>query len=172
MKDLQKRLIYSDDLDTMYGSEEERLAMYKEANDIPEEEEVDENEIIEWSYNSLHHEYDSLLSDIRNSENPVCLCMANIGTWQGRRAGGKIGKLDELISSAMADYNDIYHNTKDGTLEIKATHHDGTSYYAIMPLTKKGEEYWERHYYDDPGELHLHLYIIKGYTKRFKTIWS
>ena len=172
MKDLQKRLIYSDDLDTMYGSEEERLAMYKEANDIPEEEGVDENEIQEWFYDSLRIDYDDFLTNIRNSENPVCLCIADIGTWQGRRAGGKIGKLDELISSAMADYNDIHHNTKDGTLEIQASHHDGNNYYTIMPLTKKGEEYWERHYYDDPRELHEHLYTIKGYTKRFKQNWN
>ena len=62
-----------------------------------------------------------------------------------------------------SDAQDIYID-KDG-LHVADYHHDGSLSLEVRILTKKGEEYWERHG-EQSYQCHKHLYETNGLTRK------
>lgn len=84
---------------------------------------------------------------------------------------GPAGKVIEVNSvydflkfcSDSSDAQDIYID-KDG-LHVVDYHHDGSLHLDVLVLTKKGEEYWNRH--DTQSyEVHKHLAETKGLARK------
>lgn len=89
--------------------------------------------------------------------------------WMGKQEGGLISdkKLYELISDLRTNdcYSEIKICVENNTLYVYNSHHDGCSRYKIKALTKKGEQWYLNHKYDDRRYLVEHLMNTKGYTK-------
>lgn len=74
---------------------------------------------------------------------------ASLGRWNGRFNSGKIltsGWSDFLKIIGKYDYISIVDN--NGHLEVVGRHHDGTDYFEIRELTRKGDEYANGYHYD------------------------
>lgn len=77
------------------------------------------------------------------------VCKASLGRWNGRFNSGKIltsGWSDFLKIIGKYDYISIVDN--NGHLEVVGRHHDGTDYFEIRELTRKGDEYANGYHYD------------------------
>lgn len=74
---------------------------------------------------------------------------ANLGRWNGCFNSGKI------LTSGWSDfvkiigkYDNISIVDNNGHLEVVGRHHDGTDYFEIRELTRKGDEYANGYHYD------------------------
>ena len=74
---------------------------------------------------------------------------ANLGRWNGRFNSGKI------LTSGWSDfvkiigkYDNISIVDNNGHLEVVGRHHDGTDYFEIRELNRKGDEYANGYHYD------------------------
>lgn len=94
------------------------------------------------------------------------LVIADLGLWDGRKAGGKYGKLNDMWDKLFEDSNSIYYNPENGTFVIEAVHHDGTNYFTVYLLTEEGVEYLEDD--NDYKEGHQHVVNTEGLTERFE----
>lgn len=73
------------------------------------------------------------------------ICIADIGTWQGRRDSYKVLKsnLNEILNSFGCDYLKVY--AEDGNIKARAVHHDGTNRYLFRMLKPfKTDEAYDR----------------------------
>lgn len=158
-------LIYSDNMAEMFGTEQDMLNNYNEAVIDNGEEPLTEftDEVDRYHRELARIYFEDFLDEF--GDIPV-IAIASLGLWTGRRDGGKSGKLGDLIYLACEDYNYLYYDREDGTFKLNAHHHDGTNYFTFYQLTKKGQEYLERH--GDTREAHHHVDTTKGYTKRIK----
>lgn len=154
-----KWLLYSDDMDEMLGTEEERKQEYMACNDISPEE-FEEDAFESWCDSWLYSFWEDF-KEFTDKDQKV-LFVADLGLWNGRRDGGKIGKLHDLIQQATEDYNTIYYYPKDGHMTLKAIHHDGTNYFKIYGLSEEGKRYVNNHEYDEERMVHNHLLRNKG----------
>lgn len=74
---------------------------------------------------------------------------ASLERWDGRFNSGKIltsGWSDFVEIIGKYDYISIVDN--NGHLEVVGRHHDGTDYFEIRELTRKGDEYANGYHYD------------------------
>lgn len=73
---------------------------------------------------------------------------ASLGRWNGRFDSSKImtGGWDDFLKLLGYDIFEIVDN--NGHLEIVGRHHDGTDYFEIRELTRKGDEYANGYHYD------------------------
>lgn len=74
---------------------------------------------------------------------------ANLGRWNGRFGSGKImtGGWNDFCR-VIQDYDNLEIVDNNGHLEIVGYHHDGTDYFEIRELTRKGDEYANGYHYD------------------------
>lgn len=167
-------LLYSSNYNEELGTDEEILKEFKnctnwdwdyEEDETVPEPNIEDPEVQDWIDDTLQLRYEDFFYQLPNI---ICILHGTIGTWMGAQAGGSIDNLKNLIRKATEDYTKIVYDEKNGVIEITAAHHDGTNYWTIKALTKKGEEYWQNHYYDDPRTLHHHILNTKGYTKKIK----
>ena len=167
-------LLYSSDYNEELGTDEEILEEFKNCTNwdwdyeedvtVPEPN-IEDPEVQDWIDDTLRLRYEDFFYQLPNI---TCILYGTVGTWLGPREGGGIDNLKNLIEKATQDYNKIIYDEKNGIIEIIAVHHDGRNHWAVKALTKKGEEYWQNHYYDDPRILHHHILNTKGYTKKIK----
>lgn len=160
-------LLFSNEYNKQLGTDEEIIQQFKDCMGCDESEmEPDwEREVYPWICETLDYYCDDFFSQLPDI---MCILTGYISTWQGRRAGGKVGKLKHLLREAQEDYNTFILNEQNGTIEIKVIHHDGVNCFVVRALTEKGERYYNNHYNKDPRELHTHLLNTKGYTKKIK----
>lgn len=158
-------LIYSDNMEEMFGTEQDMLNNYNEMLACNDEEPITEfTDAVEEYHRDLAQTYlDDFLGEF--GDIPV-IAIASLGLWAGRRDGGKSGKLKDLLLLACEDDNYLYYDREDGTFKLNAHHHDGTNYFTFYQLTKKGQAYLDKH--GDTREAHHHVDTTKGYTKRIK----
>lgn len=74
---------------------------------------------------------------------------ASLGRWNGRFNSGKIltsGWSDFV--KIIGEYDNISIVDNNGHLEVVGRHHDGTDYFEIRELTRKGDEYANGYHYD------------------------
>lgn len=74
---------------------------------------------------------------------------ANLGRWNGRFDSGKImtGGWNDFCR-VIQDYDNLEIVDNNGHLEIVGYHHDGTDYFEIRELTRKGDKYTNGYHYD------------------------
>lgn len=170
---MKKNMIWS--YDTYGWDEEEMKAMYKECY----EETPSEETLQQYIYDTNQDCLDDEKSNVKFYENihgrKQYIVLADCGLWYGRRDGGKIIiGLWNAISQCFEDYNEIYE--EGGRLKVTAHHHDGTNYFQIKELTKRGEEFAERHKWDmSDRELHKKLFNDSHYSRNvraFKEIYG
>lgn len=160
-----KWLLVSDDVEEMLGTEEEQKEQYCECCDI-DPQNVEEVALQQWCYGCIEGYWEDFFFSLDKDQQ--CLLIADLGLWDGRRAGGKIGGIESLVRQGAEDYNSIYYFPKDGHMEIKAVHHDGTNYYKIYALGAEGRRYANEHCYDDDRTVHNHL--LHNKSKYFEPI--
>jgi len=120
--------------------------------------------------------FDELRHFIENNKRAFIIT-GSVGRWTGQHRGGY------LFNSAYGNngyYSSLYRRglwdafkdcdyfefiDDNGLLKIRCSHHDGTNYYEVRELTKKGEEYAELHEYDDDEEVHKVLLSSNIYTR-------
>lgn len=154
--DNNTKFVWSDDIDDMFGSEEQQLAYYNdyaEANELELKEKIDDD-VIDCLNETNNIYLDDFLYEFGNVE---VLAIADLGLWYGRRAGGRIGLLRDVICRTFEDYNTICYLPEEHCFEVKAVHHDGTNYFKIYALSTHGKRYIERHRMDSDREVHNHL---------------
>lgn len=156
------KLIWS--YDTSDWNDEEIKNEYKEIyEETPTETDLEEykatinNENLSIMFSEiLHHE--------RNHSTKLYVVKATLGLWDGIYDGGKvIESLESAIKQTFEDYNKIY--IEGRRLKVKAIHHDGTNFYQFKELTKRGEEYYERHKYEDQQQLVETLFKNSHYSR-------
>lgn len=77
------------------------------------------------------------------------VCKVSLGRWNGRFNSGKIltsGWSDFV--KIIGEYDNISIVDNNGHLEVVGRHHDGTDYFEIRELTRKGDEYANGYHYD------------------------
>lgn len=91
------------------------------------------------------------------------IIVGTLGLWYGRVDGGKfINNVGEFIEM-LKDNTKIY--DKDGHLFIETSHHDGTNYYEMKLLTKKGVELAENNGFRHDRKLHQTIFNNNFYSK-------
>lgn len=180
MKDM---FLWSSDFWDNYDDEEEAkldfgdLIMYNKG--YSSEDEITFEELIEEFYdmNGIHYDEfrDAILhhDKVKRINDGAYLVVADLGLWDGRRAGGKIfGSLLGVINEVGNGCDDVRYEIKDNDLVITARHHDGTNYYTVRYVTPRGYDWAERNYgtgCDVDEECHEHLLKTKGYTRKMFT---
>ena len=88
------------------------------------------------------------------------LAMGTVGRWTGNHAAGTVfDNLDEFFHSATkdCDYWEIW--DENGHLYMRCSHHDGTNYFEIKRLSRRGVgvlENWEFDYTNETPEEIMH----------------
>lgn len=107
--------------------------------------EITEDLIRRHIYSIIEDESENFWSAIRRAEDPYYwLVIADIGTWQGRRDGGKVfNGLTEALMACVDDVDD-YTIAEDhrGNVVIHAYHHDGTNHFQLYRLSERGADWY------------------------------
>lgn len=139
-----------------------------------EEEEVSDEKVEKRLYedNELDFEYiGEVLSELFKNKNKL-LVKGVESTWSGRGEGGKIiDEWSELLD-IFSHCECIKIENEKGHLYVTGSHHDGGLEIEVKELTKKGEEYLDKHEYDmSDRELHNKLWSSSNYTRLFRFEW-
>ena len=161
------KLIWS--YDTSNWNDEEIKDEYKEIY----EETPTETELEEYKDTINNDDLSIMFSEIlhyeRNHSTKLYVVKATLGLWYGVYDGGKvIESLESAIKQTFEDYNEIYIERR--RLKVKAIHHDGTNFYQFKELTKRGEEYYERHKHGNQQQLVETLFKNSHYSHEVSMI--
>lgn len=149
------------------GGEEIYIAEYNEVakcNDWPEVKSVEDERLKDYFDDQMANDYDYFIDEYGQRD---VMVLADLGLWNGRVQCSKFGKLASLMESMVQDYNYIYYNPENGTFVLKAIHHDGTNWYTIYPVTTKGLEYIQEHYYTMDDDDNRKLVQTEDMVTRF-----
>ncbi len=144
MKKNKKVTLYSNEISSE-RIEEARQYLLDENGEEPTD-----NELWDFIYASDDVDWDVFKSEYEkyfNTHNFVV--RADLGRWNGRFGSGKIltnGWYD--FCRMIQDYYTIEIIDNNGHLEVVGHHHDGTDYFEIRELTRKGDEYANYFHYD------------------------
>lgn len=138
--------IYSNyDLGDMYDDARQYLI---DEWGVNEEDEADimptDDEIWKEIYAQDEMNWDDTFYELKNFfKDKKVIFFGSLGLWTGRHDAGKIGDFESLFYEAVRDCDYIEFSDRDGHLELKCSHHDGTNYFEIRVLTDKGYNYAE-----------------------------
>lgn len=137
---------------TLYSNEfsSERIEDAKQYLLDENGEEPTDSEVMSFVYADDDIEWDVFKSEYEkyfNTHNFVV--SASLGRWNGRFDSGKIltggwGDFCRIIQ----EYDTLEIIDNNGHLEVVGHHHDGTDYFEIRELTRKGDEYASYSHYD------------------------
>lgn len=133
-------IVYTDD-STKYNEDEIRQEMAETWGSNPED--FTEKEVQNFIETDIHFVWEDLWFFL--DPNQKVLCLADLGLWDGRQAGGKVGTLKTIVIDAMEDFNTLSFNEEENTLQLEAIHHDGTNDFTFYGLTDEGWEYAAEH---------------------------
>ena len=142
---MKKHLIYSNEIDRVWGSYDEAERWAREALlDEHAEEEITDDMIWTWLYSELELEAEDFWAGVRANKDGNWLVIANIGTWQGRRDGGKVFPSLSAALSAVCDNMDYVTIEEDarGGVHARCVHHDGANHFDIYRLSARGEAWY------------------------------
>lgn len=147
---------------------DEMKGVYEECCD-----ETPSDELLEEYIQDTNNDYlDDIRAEIecheKNHDSKTYVIIGNLGLWYGRVEGGKIIEgLWNSLRQCFEDYNKIYE--ENGRLKVTAHHHDGTNFFQIKELTKRGEDFAERHKWDmSDRELHKKLFNDSHYSRNVR----
>lgn len=92
-----------------------------------------------------------------------------IELWRGKYPGGFLfHTFEEMWTKATKDCDYFHLYDENGHFYIKCSHHDGTNFYEIKRLTKKGEIYYDNWNYgtrpDTRTEQQVHKKLMECYS--------
>ena len=124
---MKKRIIWNN-TDIDFDEWKECFIEYQRENGYPYPEEVTNNDVWNFIFESLDNQLDDERWNLNVETDGRILVIADLGFWDGRKQGYKIlkGKVSDILYDD-ADYIEWYgdgHNIK-----ATASHHDGTNYY-------------------------------------------
>ena len=126
----------------------------------------DSTEFHNWVYNTLEMDWDDFKINLKyDKENNVdCVVTGSLGLWYGTRDinAKHFPTLQEAINACITGCDYITITEEDGTIFVKASHHDGTNQFEIHKLNAKG--------YDAHCETDNDLNNPK-YFDKFKIEW-
>lgn len=99
----------------------------------------------------------------------IWLAFGCCGLWYGNIPAGTVfTDFKKFFYQAIkdCDYWKIY--DENGHLYLQCSHHDGTNFFEIKEVTKKGVEYlenWEYNYNDKRTEEYIHKKVIEKYSR-------
>lgn len=111
-------------------------------------------------------DYDMMMDTLKELTNQTTyhVIYGSLGTWRGRfNIYPQVDiHLDSLVKKAMSNC-DCSVKLVDGKIEITSHHHDGTNYYTIQPLNRKGEQRYDdgKISEDDDFKKYVKKYNIK-----------
>ena len=156
----------------------EQYCIERHLEDYPEDTEWEpsDNEVYEEIESNYEFAWDDVSSELKSffDDGDTFVLTGTAGTWRGRMAGGAIIHNYNELSKAWANRDYVVIKDTNGKFSIDATHHDGTDYWEVRKLTKRGLDYLNKHEYDDPEELHSKL-ASKGYSVNLhycKNVWG
>lgn len=175
--------VFYDDTDVCNQYDETKNAlfdMYQEdynwysADEVPDD--MIWKEIASQNDDELHYLKHSLGKIINGNH---CLIKGTTGLWHGRKDCGRfITSVEELFSGlSHLDYIKFYEI--NGHFYIEGSHHDGSDYYELKMLTKKGVEYADRNYFAHDRQLHTTIFdnnfystLPRMYTKLYGVMYG
>lgn len=142
---MKKYIIYNDDVCEYANEFKKDIIENLQANNCN----IDDDAIYQEAYAMINNDYEYMQELINCYENiykpQKILCIANFGLWYGRRKAQKyFNNLYDALRVCYQDNNKLYFKKNNSTLELSASHHDGTNYYkfyAIIDGKKKAIKY-------------------------------
>ena len=170
-------LIYSDDPCDMGYTEKYAKESYMECNG----EEPTQSQLECWVNDEMEFARDSFECDLKNylKKHDKFIVFGTFGAWNGPVK--RCALVDDLkeFQRFLEIRGDNYLSFEDvsGKFIITQSHHDGTNYYELRPLTKKGMDHYNNNYVCGSAneQLRLDLMTVKCYTKNAnyaKTMWG
>lgn len=144
MKQKQITIFNNNPCDCDFEEERQSLAETRECspNDITDE------EVWQSLCDSLDFWWDDCKLELDEELDGDIICIASVGTWQGRRDGYKIlgNNLNEILYSRCGGGDCTYKvYAEDGNIKGRASHHDGMNSYLFRMLKPfKTDEAYER----------------------------
>lgn len=170
-------LIYSDDPYDMGYTEEHAKESYKECNG----EEPTQSQLECWINDEMEFARDSFECEMKNflKRHDKFILFGTFGAWDGPKGiCALVDDLDDLQSAlSLRGDNTVTFEDVSGKLIVTQSHHDGTNYYELRPLTKKGLDHYNNNYVTGSRntQLRMDLATVKCYTKNAnyaKTMWG
>lgn len=144
MKKNRKVTLYSNEISSE-RIEEARQYLLDENGEEPTE-----NEVWDFLYEDDGDEWDFFKYNYKEYfDTHNFVVKASLGRWNGRFDSGKIltgGWYD--FCGIIQDYDTLEIIDNNGHLEVVGRHHDGTDYFEIRELTRKGDEYANDFHYN------------------------
>ena len=163
-----KEYVFYDDTDICSQYQETKNAlfeMYREDYDWYSADDVPDDMI--WKEISSHNddEFHYLKYSLsRVIDGNYCLIKGTCGRWTGKQECGRfIQSVDELISG-LQHLDNIRFYEVNGHFYIEGSHHDGSDYYELKLLTKKGVEYADKNYFAHDRQLHTTIFKNNFYS--------
>lgn len=141
---------------------------------LEEKEEVTEEDIETYIYNQNDCDYEVISDYIKYQFNNKgkLLAVGTVGRWDGTFAGGRIINTFRELLDLFEHCDCIKFEDDNGHLYVTGSHHDGSIKIEVKELTKKGEDYADRHDWDmSDRELHKKLWNSNNYTRLFRYDW-
>lgn len=141
-------LYYNSIMPEEMGLDYEAYKEFCEINDIEPSAEDSKN-FYEWQGHEMHIEFNDVLREIRLYDKKHYghyYVDANLGLWNGRKSGFNV--FDSLTDAVWAcienmDYIKI-ELFEDGSIEIRAIHHDGTNCFMIYKMSEEDYERYDK----------------------------
>lgn len=135
-------------------------------------EDITDDVIYDWWNDIQDMSYSDAMYILNKVLDGYLIAYGEVGRWDGKYHGANIYRdfseaWDDLTIDC--DYFEITYN--DGKINIKCSHHDGTNYYTLAPLTKEGVDMWEDWSYDfndNRTEVQVKEELIEKYTRYIK----
>lgn len=117
---------------------------YQECNELTDEEmeEVSDNDIWDFIYDSLDMEWDDLFANLKYSENAnkPCVITGTLGLWHGTPTIVPVpcDNIERAIRKCANDMDYVIVKQVNGHIEVTGVHHDGRNHFEIHILNEKG----------------------------------
>ena len=124
----------------------------------------------------FYFEYEELKENLekldKETNSEFYIIVANLGLWNGTKNGIKVVQKLSDVLYYTEDFNK-FTLTKNGTLTLDALHHDGYNSFTVIPLSKKGCNFWNNNLYSAKTDKYIYDKLLnkKYYTKKFANIW-
>lgn len=106
---------------------------------------VDEGALLDYLTDDKSDNLQELVGTLNGIEGTF-ITFADMGLWNGRRAGFKWAKSkklgDALVDILSSDYNEVDIFTENGDLKVTGYHHDGTNYMVLRRVITPDLTLW------------------------------
>lgn len=129
------KLIYKSDYEYNFEETKQDLA---ECRECPVEE-ITDDDVYEHMYFLQEMDFDAERSNLNKELDGKILCIADVGTWRGRRTGYKMlgSNLNEVIYSQVSGDSTLEVSYDGNNVIATEHHHDGTNYYTFREVREE-----------------------------------